>query len=277
MHTIERTIVAPDGRALAGRLYVPDREAGPAVLIAGATGVPQQFYGRFASWLAGRGATVLTFDYRGVGGSRHAAGPRRDPATMADWGRYDVNAAIDHLLDVDEDRPLAVVGHSAGGWLLSLAPNAMLVSTVLTVASQSGYWRMWRGWGRLKRFATWHMTVPALARLTGVLPGRFLGGQTLPAGVALDWARWGRSPSFIQDEVGLGPERRFSGRLLAVGVPGDPFAPEPAVRWLPNLYPRARSRVLMLDSAYRRLGHFGAFRPAAAPLWPEAWAHLQRA
>src|SRR5688572_17803719 len=109
MHTLDRTIVAADGRALAGRLFVPDRQAGPAVLVAGATAVPQEFYGRFAAFLAGRGATVLTLDYRGVGGSRHAEGPRHDPATMADWGRYDLNAAIDHLLDIDPHRPVAVV------------------------------------------------------------------------------------------------------------------------------------------------------------------------
>ena len=43
------TLIASDGRALAARLYEPYREDGPAVVVAGATGVPQRFYRRFAT------------------------------------------------------------------------------------------------------------------------------------------------------------------------------------------------------------------------------------
>ena len=75
----------------------------------------------------------------------------------------------------------------------------------------------------------------------------------------------------------LPPERRFAGRLLAVSVPGDGFAPARGVRWMPDLYPRAESVVHLLDERHRGLGHFGPFRPAAEPLWTEAWAWLRSA
>src|SRR5688572_21733362 len=271
------TLVASDGRALGARLYTPYREEGPAVVVAGATGVPQSFYGRFAAWLAGRGATVLTFDYRGVGRSRHAAGRRRDTATMREWGSLDLNEAIGVMADRDPDRPIAVVGHSAGGWLLSLAPNAQLVSAALTVGSQNGYWRQWSGRARAARYVQWHAAIPAVARLTGVLPGRYFGGETLPGGVAKDWARWGRRRDFVDGAGALPPERRFAGRLLAVSVPDDPFAPEKAVAWLPSLYPRAASEVRTLGGRHRGLGHFGAFRPGAEALWDAGWAWLRGA
>ena len=271
------TLIASDGRALAAHLYHPYREAGPAVVVAGATGVPQRFYRRFATHLAERGATVLTFDYRGVGGSRHAGGPRRDGATMSEWGRLDLNEAIGYIADRDPDRPIAVVGHSAGGWLLSLAPNAQLVSAALTVGSQNGYWRQWTGRARAARYVQWHAAIPAVARLTGVLPGRYFGGETLPGGVAKDWARWGRRRDFVDGAGALPPERRFAGRLLAVSVPDDPFAPETAVAWLPTLYPRAASEVHTLAGRHRGLGHFGAFRPGAEGLWDAGWAWLRGA
>lgn len=271
------TLLPADGRALAARLYEPYREDGPAVVVAGATGVPQGFYRRFAAHLAERGATVLTVDYRGVGGSRHAGGPRRDAATMSDWGRLDLNEAIGYLVDRDPDRPVAVVGHSAGGWLLSLAPNAQLVSAVLTVGSQSGYWRNWTGRARAARYVQWHAAVPAVAGLTGVLPGRYFGGETLPGGVAKEWARWGRRRDFVDGAGALPPERRFAGQLLAVGVPDDPFATAQGVAWLPSLYPRATSEVRTLGARHRALGHFGAFRAGAEGLWDAGWAWLRDA
>jgi predicted alpha/beta hydrolase len=273
------TLIASDGRAIAARLFTPQTrpQTGPAVVIAGATGVRQRFYARFAGWLADQGATVLTFDYRGVGGSRHVGGPRSDGATMTDWGRFDLNEAIGFLVDRDPERPVAVVGHSAGGWLLSFAPNAQLVSAALTVGSQHAYWKNWTGKARVARYVQWFAGIPAVVGVTGVLPGRYFGGETLPGSVAKEWARWCRRPSFVDGDGALAPERRFAGRLLAVAVPGDPFAPRRAVAGLPDLYPRATSEVRSLDDRYRDLGHFGAFRPDAAPLWAAGWDWLCRA
>src|SRR5688572_23462718 len=109
MAATDLMLIASDGRALGARLYSPRRADGPAVVISGATGVPHGFYARAAAWLADRGATVLTFDFRGVGASRHAGGPRRDRATMREWGALDLNEAIGHLYDRDPDRPIAVL------------------------------------------------------------------------------------------------------------------------------------------------------------------------
>jgi predicted alpha/beta hydrolase len=273
----ETTLITSDGRVLAARLFTPQRAAGPAVVIAGATGVPQRFYRRLAMWLAEQGATVLTFDYRGIGGSKHVDGPRQDRATMREWGQLDLNEAIGYLIDRDPDRPVAVVGHSSGGWLLSFAPNAQLVSAVLTVGSQNAHWRSWNGRARLARYFQWHAAIPVVAGVAGMLPGRFFGGETLPRGVATQWARWGRRACFVDGDGTLPPERRFAGRLLAVGVPCDPFAPRRGVAWMPSLFPHAASEVYHLDESHRHLGHFGAFRHSASRLWAEGWSWLRDA
>jgi predicted alpha/beta hydrolase len=64
--------------------------------------------------------------------------------------------------------------------------------------------------------------------------------------------------------------------LLHAGHATGGYAPRRAVEWIPALYPDADSTVHMLDEEYRRLGHFGGFQQAAAPLWTKAWAWLDR-
>jgi hypothetical protein len=63
---------AADGVKLAGTWFVPEpaRRSSVAVLIVCGAGIPARFYDHFARYLAARGATVLSFDYRGIGASR---------------------------------------------------------------------------------------------------------------------------------------------------------------------------------------------------------------
>ncbi len=63
---MEVTLTAADGYALGATLY---GSGSRAVLVMSATGVPQSYYAKFAGYLAERGFTVLTFDYRGIGRS----------------------------------------------------------------------------------------------------------------------------------------------------------------------------------------------------------------
>src|SRR6516165_2350916 len=63
------TLAARDGYALAATFFGAASGGGPVVLLGSATGVPRLFYARFARFLASRGLSTLTLDYRGVGGS----------------------------------------------------------------------------------------------------------------------------------------------------------------------------------------------------------------
>jgi hypothetical protein len=84
---------ASDGYALAATLFLPRGTKHSTVLINSATAVPRKIYRAFATYLAGRGCVVLTYDYRGIGGSR----PQRlagFAATMSDWVVLDVASAV---------------------------------------------------------------------------------------------------------------------------------------------------------------------------------------
>ena len=90
---MEVTLAAADGYALGATLYgVGER----AVLIMPATGVPQSYYAKFAAYLAERGCSALTFDYRGIG--RSLAGKVSElGARMRDWALLDAAAAFRFL------------------------------------------------------------------------------------------------------------------------------------------------------------------------------------
>ena len=110
---------ADDGRGLAARLHAPAGEARASVVIHGATATPRRYYDRFARWLAAKGFRVLTYDYRGVGGSRRAS-LRDDDATARDWAERDAVAAVRRLREDFPDAPILMVGHSFGGQSLGL-------------------------------------------------------------------------------------------------------------------------------------------------------------
>lgn len=236
MPTETAEIRAADGRLLGGTLVLPAGEPHGAVVIAGANGVPHRFYTGTAEGLAGAGFAVLRFDYRGLGASRNAP-PRREPASMRDWGALDVAAAIDWLAERFPDTPLHLLGHSAGGWLPGFAANTAKLTSIFTVASQSGYWRLWPWPERAVIAAFWFAILPASVAAFGYLPRVILGGgESLPAGVAREWARWGRSPEFLRSDATPG-FAAFRGRLLALAVVGDDFyAPRLAVERFAGFY-----------------------------------------
>jgi predicted alpha/beta hydrolase len=276
----ELHIPASDGIALAATAYEP-LSGSPqlALVINGATAVPRGYYRHFSAHLAARGCAVLTYDYRGTGGSRDARNAR-----MFDWGVSDLPGALNWMLRRHRHLPLAAIGHSAGGWLFGLTPANQMADALLTVGSQVPYWRNWPSLrGRLFMWTTMNLMIPGVTRSLGYFPGRLLGGDSLPRGVALDWARWGRHPDFLVDDAGAPLREHFERyrnpvRLLA--IEDDDYAPVPAVRALAPLYgPDAEVRVIKpREHGLRRIGHFGFFRKSTpAVLWDDAldWLRLR--
>jgi predicted alpha/beta hydrolase len=280
----ELCIPALDGIALAATLYEPAwRTPRLALVINGATAVPRGYYRHFAEHLAAQGCMVLSYDYRGVGGSRDAGRGAR----MLHWGECDLPGALEWMFRYYPRLPLTAIGHSAGGWLFGLAHNNRSVEALLGVGAQYPHWRHWPTLpSRLAMWGTMRLAVPGLSRAFGRLPGLVFGGDSLPPGVALDWARWSSHPDFLVDDAGQPLREHFEQyrnpvRLLA--IEDDIYAPIPAVRALAPLFGAngASSEVQVLrprEHGLRRLGHFGFFRRGAPrPLWDEAlrWLQLQ--
>lgn len=270
------TIPARDGVALAGDLFLPEGAPRAAILVAPAMGVPRAYYTRFADFLAGEGMAALTLDYRGIGGSR--TGPvRRSRAELHDWAEQDLAGAVDLLAARFPEAPVLWVGHSVGGQLLGLLDEPRIAGA-LFVGAQSGHWRLWTGVGRLRVLALWYAIIPLLVPVLGKLPAAiFGGGEDVPAGVAREWARWGRDRAYVLSYARPRGGRgfiRFAGPLVSYAIADDAIAPLASVEALLGFYAAARPELRVIrpaDVGERAIGHFGFFRPRFEPtLWRDA-------
>jgi predicted alpha/beta hydrolase len=223
---------------------------------------------------------VLTYDYRGIGGSRPAS-LRGFPVRMRDWAALDVAAAIDHMRSVWPKLPLAVVGHSFGGQALGLAPNNTEVSRALFVAAQAGYWRLFHSPEKYRVYAMLRLIGAPVARTLGYVPGRLGIGEDLPRDVFLEWTGWVMKPRYFFDDAtldALANFPRYRGALRAICLTDDPWATAPAVDLLCSGFTGTapeRIDIRPADVGAAKIGHFGFFRPEHRDtLWRDAVAWL---
>ncbi|WP_300295573.1 alpha/beta hydrolase [Ferrovibrio sp.] len=278
VHSESVTLAAADGQQLSARLFVPPpaQANGLTLQINGATGVPRGYYDAFAAYMAGRGFAALNFDYRGIGGSPQSPGA---PAPrMLDWARHDIPAAADFLSRrFPEARP-CMMGHSFGGQALGLLPRAEDLAAAVTIGAQQGYWRHWPFKHQVRLVSIWYVAMPLTVAVRGHVPGRMLGGEPLPRGVALDWARWCRTPHYMSDDAGkpLQPQnRRLRAPMRMISFADDvDFGPKRGVDALAQTYAGARVERLHVaprDWGLQRIGHFGFFK---RDMPDERWAEL---
>ncbi len=275
----EVRILADDGVSLAATLWDPaatTRARHRVVVMASATGVLRGYYATFAAWLSTRGFAVVTFDYRGMGDS---AGASSAPA-MHDWGERDLAAVLAWAATEHGDGThAAIVGHSVGGQLVGLLPDPGRVSALVTIGSQSGDYRLWPLPARLAMALVWYGVVPGVTHAVGYLPGALGIGEDLPAGVALEWARWCRTPGYLVGDDGDSRRAGFAkldAPVLAFGFDDDIYAPRAAIDALLALYLRAPIERRQLGRTAGRFGHFGFFRKRHLPYWRDVASFLDR-
>jgi predicted alpha/beta hydrolase len=272
------TVAAADGFPVAVTTYAPAQRVRGVVVINAATGVRRRYYDAFATHLASQGFAVVTYDYRGIGDSA----PRKlrgFVASMREWGELDQPAVVAHAAAWQPDVPLAVIGHSVGGQIFGLLRDPTPVSLVLLVAAQHNYYGLWPLRERLVLWSLWTLLMPAASHALGYFPSSTIGlGQDLPKGVALEWARWCRSPGALVQAIGGDAAERFTrfrGPMLALSFEDDRrFAPRRAAEALLTLYSNARTEHRHLSPkslGMQRVAHFGFFRAAASERgWPIA-------
>ena len=269
------TVPAADGYKLGATLFLPRGTRRRAALISSATAVPRKIYRGFAGYLARRGFAVLTYDYRGIGGSRGVAveGYNKPKslvgfkASMTDWAMLDATASVRWMRERYNTLPLTYVGHSFGGQALGLLPNNTDVSRALLIAAQLGYWKLMASPERYRVYAMMNFIGPSLTRVFGYTPGWTGIGEDLPKGVFLQWAHWVNSPRYVLDDpsvTGLANFPKYKGAMRAMSMTDDPWATRTAVERLCAAYTSVKPELLAVtpgELGVSRIGHFGFFRP----------------
>lgn len=275
------SVSARDGAKVSATWFIADNPHEKVVLINSATGVKQTYYADFAEYLVTQGFNVYTFDYRGIGASR-PKDIRYLFNDMKDWSK-DVDAMIGHITRIHAQARLVVIGHSVGGQLIGMSRLSKSADAFVMIGAQTPYWRNFEGfWLRAKLLLFWYVMIPWLTKITGYFPASKLGlFEDLPEDVALQWARWAKTPHYVFDEY---PELRSSfesldQQTLTISFSDDTIAPYKAVKDLQGFYPRLKKEHWHLrpeDLLQKKVGHFGFFRKKMAPtLWQDTTTWIQ--
>jgi predicted alpha/beta hydrolase len=278
------TVPATDGYPLAATLYLPRGAKRHAVLINSATAVPRKFYRGFAGHLATRGCAVLTYDYRGTGGSMPKAQDGHDrpeslagfKASMSDWAFRDIAAAVAWMRERYAELPFTYVGHSFGGQALGLLPNNFEIPRALLIAAQAGYWKLMASPERYRVYAMLNLVGIPLTRALGYMPGKAGLGMDLPKDVFLQWVGWVMSPRYLfySRLAELQNFPRYRGALRAMCMADDPWATQPAVELLCSGFTSIKPEIITVtpaEAGVSRIGHMGFFRSEhRGTLWRDA-------
>ena len=267
------TAPATDGYPLSMRLVSAPAPT-VAVLMSSGTGFPKGFYDRFAKHLAGKGAAVLTYDFRGIAGSRpdDLAAMKMD---YVDWGRLDMPAALNTLIEAAPGLPVVHVGHSVGGHFLGFMPNQDRISKHAFVSVGSGYWgRHHRSYNPMELFFWFGFGPLSLARHGYIKGGGLWAGTDLPRGVWETWRRWCLKEAYflkeLQDELKPHHFDAVTAPIHSWIFTDDPIATPVTGPILMQVYPNAPRHMTVhapADFGLKRIGHEGAFRRGMEPLW----------
>lgn len=275
------TLVADDGYRLAATRYSAQGPLQGNLIMAGATGVQQRFYRRFAEHASQQGFNVLTLDYRGIGESRPKS-LKGFEMSYLDWGFRDLAAAVEFM---DDGRtPLFWVGHSFGGHALGLLPNHHKIAAAYCFGTGAG----WAGWmpklEALKVRLLWSCILPLIVAHKGYMAWSLLGmGDDLPLGVYKDWRRWCAHPHYFFDDPTMAPVARLYAEVrmpcIFANAVDDLWAPPVSRDAFIQGYRNAElsARDLYPETKRQPIGHMGYFRASAMDTWNEAlnWFALQ--
>jgi predicted alpha/beta hydrolase len=268
------------GYDITAKIFEAEKSA--VLVIASATGVKQGYYKKFSEFISLKGITVITFDYSGIGLSLKQP-IKQIKSNVSDWGKNDLEAVIQYARAKYPNAKITILGHSIGGQIIGLAKSSSTVQKVILVCAQSGYWKLWNGFGKVKMWANWHILFPILINVFGYFPSKkFSGMEDLPKNVAKQWSSWGRKKNYLFDEISEQDLyfNEVTAKTTAISIANDHLAPKEAVEYLTNKYINSTiENIHLIPNNYnvKDIGHFGVFREKfQSSLWEILFNQIEK-
>ncbi len=269
-------LISTDGYPIAATRFTARSPVKGHIIVAGATGVPQKFYRRFAEYACEKGFSTLTLDYRGIGESKPET-LKGFKATYLDWAQLDLAAAVEEMRS--DTLPIFMVGHSYGGHALGLLPNHRYVDKFYGFAVGAG----WSGWmplfERIRVQFLWHIVLPVIVTLKGYMAWSKLGmGDDLPIDIYKQWKYWCRFPHYFFDDPTMKEITRLyqdvRTPIVVANALDDHWASPKSRDAFIQGYSNAPVKRLDIDpkKGFGAIGHMGYFKSFAAPLWDDVLA-----
>lgn len=244
--------------------FVPASSNNKSIVISSATGVLQSFYFKFAEHFCSLGFTVYTFDYSGIGLSKKTS-LKNNTCDLYDWANNQADV-LKFAKSQNLKHTITLITHSIGGQLIAFNKHISLVSNIITVGSQSGYWKLFSGLGKLKMFLYWYFLIPTTTPLFGYFPAKKLRlFENLPKRVVYQWRSWGIKNNYFLSNAKTNALfiDSITCPILVLSFPNDGFAPKKTVDWLADVFKYAkvdRQHIIPSDLNIEDVGHFGFFR-----------------
>lgn len=183
----ELILKTPDHFPLSVKIFEPEISNGKLLLINSATGVKQQIYFSFAKYLAEKGFTVITYDYRGIGESK----PKKMngfKASMRIWGTVDFKTVTDFIKTEYAGFDKFCLGHSVGALIIGMNADSQIFKKFIFVATQDAYLGNLNFKVAVAGLLGFGIALPIMTHFLGYFPANRFGlGESLPKGVAFDW------------------------------------------------------------------------------------------
>ncbi|NAY92995.1 alpha/beta fold hydrolase [Muricauda sp. JGD-17] len=273
----EIIITCSDGYGLCAKVFVAQKSKNrkKVLIINSATAVNQDLYQNYALYMSGNGFEVITYDYRGIAGSRPKK-LRGFRASFVDWAQKDLFAVINYVKRNYTKHSILMLGHSIGGTLLGLCPLNQQVDGILTIGAQTAYYKDWER-DSMKLYLMWHIFLPGLTRVFGYFPGKHLGIlEDIPKGVIQQWHARRLNSNMSRQLIEDGHQiyfDMFKGKLLTFAITDDPIGTKQALMRVHDAFVHAEKDYVSIspeDVGVSQIGHFGFFsRRFQNSLWPK--------
>ncbi len=258
-------ITTKNGSQLAARLFTSP-QAKSIVIMAGAMGVVQQCYEKFATFLSQNGHHVITFDYVGTGQSLQTHLKECDTDILT-WGEQDCHALIKFAKHTYPDLPIQWIGHSVGAQLLGMTPNINHVQQAISVAAGSGYWRTNSVPTKRIVWFLWYFVAPISVNVLGYFPGKKLNMVgDLPGNVMRQWRRWCLNKEYAVGYEGDTLRQQYAQvdiPITAVSFEDDEMMSKASIDSLHGFFTGAKVTHQRLSPDHTQgefVGHLGWFR-----------------